>query len=512
MDAVSITVEGPGAREGGGSGPAAQRPLGRLWFAVRAHPLVVGLVIAATVLGALVWLAMRSPNYRATAEVLVSPRPQDDQLFIGLSVIKDTGEPTRTIQTAAALLESPEAARLAARRLGPPWSEQRVLSAIDIQPQGESNILDVMATADSSAEAAMIANAFVAATLDQRDRALRRQAGPLIEQLTRARRDLSPADRDTAADVDTRVRQLLEVRGDGDPTIELAQRATVPQAPEGASRSLILLLALMVGSVLASVAALVVELLGPPRVTSELELAKITRLPILARVPKLRRWSVRGRSRGPPPLSSASMKAFRALPLQLELALENEPRVVMLSSAGRGDGTTTSVVQFGQTLASTGNKTLLVDLDLGRPQLAHALGVTPDRDLLDFVSDDTRGREPFIDVRGQPGLSLVVASRSASEIDPEQVMERLRQLLRRAGDEFTYVLLDAPPLTEVGSALRSASVADAVLLVVRLGRTTAADLEIAGDMLDRIDRQSTGFIVVRGQPTSISGATGVTFV
>ena len=49
------------------------------------------------------WLAQRSPTYEATAEILVTPLPQDDPTFQGLPFLRDYGEATRTIQTAATL-------------------------------------------------------------------------------------------------------------------------------------------------------------------------------------------------------------------------------------------------------------------------------------------------------------------------------------------------------------------------------------------------------------------------
>jgi Mrp family chromosome partitioning ATPase len=199
-------------------------------------------------------------------------------------------------------------------------------------------------------------------------------------------------------------------------------------------------------------------------------------------------------------LPRASLQAFRTLRLQLELTPESEPTIVMLTSPSRGDGKTTSVVQFAQTLAAAGSSVLLVDLDVGRPQLAHALGVTPDRDLLDFARADDPADSPVMEVPGHPDLDLVVATRTAAGINLDELETPVKELLEEARDEFAYVLLDTPPLAEVSDALKFASVADAVLLVVRLGSTTVTDLEIAGDLLERTGGHTAGCIVVGSQP------------
>ena len=481
----------------GAAEASSEHPLGGFTRALRAHRLAAALVLLATLAGCLGWLALRTPQYTASAQVLINPRPQDDQAFLGLSVIKDTGDPTRTIQTAASLIESPEAARAAAARLKGSWTGPKVLDAVDILPQGESNILDISARDSDPDEAARIANTFVAAALRQRDQRLRRQVEPVIERLTQERSELPGTDTDADAELRSRIARLREVGSEGDPTIELARRATRAAAPEGAPASLVLLLALGAGVVLAGLVAFLLDLLGPARVTSELQLGGVTRLPVLARVPRAP-WWVRRPSSGPPRVPRASREAFRALRLQLELTSESEPRAIMVSSAGRGDGRTTSVVQFGLTLAAGGHRVLLVDLDLEQPQVAQAVGAAHHADLLSVLQEGRPWREALADVPGEPSLSVAVVARDGAGVNPDDVMAPLEELLVSALADFDYVLVDAPPLGEASDVLKLASAADVLLLVARLGSTQVVDLEIAADLLDRTGTRCAGLIVVAG--------------
>jgi Mrp family chromosome partitioning ATPase len=468
--------------------------LGALWRALRANRTVAALVVLATLVGCLAWLTFRTPTYRAHAQVVVNPRPPDDRTFLGLSVIKDTGDPTRTIQTAAALLDSPDAARLAGRRLDPPQSEEDVLAAVDIVPQGESNILDVVATASSPGDAAALADAYVDAALEQRNATLRGQAQPVIDRLTGELAAVPPADGASAAEIAARLTQLREVLSEGDPTVELARRATPPAGAEGAPASLVVLLALVAGTVLAAVVALLIELLAPPRVATDAELSDVTRMPVLARVPRPG-WSWRRQSRSPPPLTRSALDAFRMLRLRLELTLDSEPCVVMLTSPSRGDGTTTSVVQFAQSLAAGGRRVLIADLDFGRPGLAQLLGVWPEQDLVTLRDQRRPWREGVVDVSGAPGVALLVAS-WLPDVSGDELAGPLAHVFREAADEFDYVLVATPPLAEVGDALKLSAAADALLLVARLGSTTLADLETAGELLDRTGRYSAGLIAL----------------
>ena len=95
----------------------AEPALGPYLRAIRAHRAVVILTTLAFVLAALFWLTFaRTPTYEATANLLVTPLPQDDQIFRGLQLLRDSGDPTRTVQTASSLVTSNEAAGARPRR------------------------------------------------------------------------------------------------------------------------------------------------------------------------------------------------------------------------------------------------------------------------------------------------------------------------------------------------------------------------------------------------------------
>jgi capsular polysaccharide biosynthesis protein len=193
----------PGAEFGSREWAEAQ-PRGALESylrAIRAHRLLVVVVVLATLFASIVWMTQRTPEYKATARLLVTPLPQTDE-FLGLPVIRDSGDPTRTMQTAATLLELPEAAQATADKLGGGWSAQKVLDAVDLEPEGESNILAVTARAEGKEAAIELANTFTDAALAERNAALSRAADPIIRPLptsrtasSRSRRSPPPATR-----------------------------------------------------------------------------------------------------------------------------------------------------------------------------------------------------------------------------------------------------------------------------------------------------------------------------
>jgi Mrp family chromosome partitioning ATPase/capsular polysaccharide biosynthesis protein len=479
--------------------PHADDALDSYLRAVRAHGLLVTAVFLATLLATVAWLSQRSPVYKATAHLVINPLPQGDETFLGLPVIVDSGDPTRTMQTAAALLESPAAARATSLRLGGNWTAQRVLGHVDVEPAGESNILAVTAKAGTGKEAAQVANVFAAATLRQRAGALRRATSAVIDRLVKTRAGLVSTD-PRVSSLDSRIGLLNEVRIAGDPTAELSRPATSWKSAAGAPASLVLLIALGAGLILGSTAALLTERLSPPTIRAEEELDEVDEAPVLARIPSMRSlWPARARRAAggelpPPPVP----ESFRNLELQLR-EQAGEHRVVLFTSPSSGDGKTTCVINFAHELAGAEQTVILFDLNLRRPALASTLGVVQQSDLRLVFAAGAGLANVLADVPGAPMIRVVPGIADAAGTKLEQVGRRLPELIAEARTMASYVLVDTPALGEVGDALRFAAAVDDVILVARLNNTRVADVETVRDLLHRAGKPATGYVLLSGR-------------
>jgi uncharacterized protein involved in exopolysaccharide biosynthesis len=239
-----------------------QRPgaLAAYISAIRAHRLLVFLITLAAVVGSVLFLIQRSPDYEASADLLVQPLPADDQSFLGLPLIRDTGDPVRTMQTAASLVESQAAAAQVAAEPGEGVTADEILDRIKVSPEGQSNILAVTASEDSADDAALLANRFSRAVLAVRSAEIANAAGSLIDQLQAALQATPTTDGATRADLASRLDQVNSVVSSGDPTLQVAQPAVPPTSASGPSAPLIIALALLAGFALGSCTALLIEL------------------------------------------------------------------------------------------------------------------------------------------------------------------------------------------------------------------------------------------------------------
>jgi Mrp family chromosome partitioning ATPase len=470
-------------------------PFGSYVRAVQAHRALFVAVLLAVVAGVLLWSAARSPDYTASSQIIVNAVATDDTTFIGLPVIRASGDPTRTVQTAATLLRSPQAAALTAQRLGDGWTERRVLDAVRVAPVGESDILAVSATANTPRGAAQLANAFSQATLDVRDRALRAQVRPLIDSLRVTERRLSATSTGAAADIAQRIAQLEDAERSGDPTVSLSRVATRPDSADGAPGWLMVPLAIVAGTLLASAVVLMASRALPARLQDEHEVAQVLPAPVLARVPRLSPAWHRRRRASPLALPPEVLTAFRALQVVVSL-LPGEHGRILVTSPSRGDGRTTSILAFALQLAAAERHVILLDLDMRQPLLARALGVVPDTDLRAALAPGGTLADALVEVPGLPWIRVAPGFRDTSTATLEELGRRLPDLLDEALVSADIVLIDTSALGTVGDPLRFAAAADDVIVVVRQDHTEIEHLEVMRDLLTSAGITPLGYLLV----------------
>lgn len=461
--------------------------------ALRSHIGLVLVIVLTAVAASVLLLKVRAPTYSANAQLLITPVSQTDANLLGLPLIFDTGESTRTAQTAAALLFSPEAARLTAEKMGGGMTGQAVRDAVTIEPRGQTNLLVVQATSDGAARAQRLADAYAMSVTELRTRALQQAAQRQLAD-TQAQIDaLAPADTQTRAALQARASELRPLAAGVDPSLSIAERATLPLAQVGLPAPLIVALALLAGIVIATGTALLLELRQPGRILNEDELRAVARLPILARVPNIRR------ARGMTATSLADeprvREALRSVRVQLDLHGGRQRRSVMFVSGSRNDGKTSSALALALELSVSGADVVLVDADLRRPQLREALGMRPRSlgEMPDELDSDLSERVPGVAHLRLAELRDLVHAVPATH---HRARDGRQSPLRALSREVEWVVIDTPALGQVSDALTLARDVDDVVVVARLGNTRRAELEATIEMLLRSGAAATGLLEV----------------
>ena len=224
-------------------------------------------------------------------------------------------------------------------------------------------------------------------------------------------------------------------------------------------------------------------------------------VPVMAEVPPILRAD-RGRLlRGAEP--SPYVEAYRGLRTMVArwasttLNGAGHPVIVVTSATG-GEGTTSTVAHLAAALAEVGQSVVAVSADLRRPRLQLYF----DRPREPGLTDVLRGAP---DVRHLTDLNLTTAIQGVRFVasgapvrNPAPLIDHLAAHLEAARDLGDFVLVDAPPLLTASEAADLAHAADAVLLVVRAGRTSVGAAARSVELLDRLGVPVLGVVLVGG--------------
>jgi len=165
---------------------------------------------------------------------------------------------------------------------------------------------------------------------------------------------------------------------------------------------------------------------------------------------------------------SAASEAYRTLRTNIQFAGVDQPcRTMVFTSAGPGEGKTTSVANFGLVAAEAGVKVCLVDSDLRRPALHRLFGLPNTRGLTTALIDNLA----LADVAQRtttPSLS-VVTSGPLPPNPAELVGSKRMTNLLQAESSFELILCDSPPVISVADGIALSAQCDGVVLVVRAG-------------------------------------------
>lgn len=170
------------------------------------------------------------------------------------------------------------------------------------------------------------------------------------------------------------------------------------------------------------------------------------------------------------------------------------PSSLLVTSAVHGEGKADTALDLAVDVARTGRRVVLVEADLRRPRLAATLGLRDAPGLTDVVT----GRAPLseaVQTWEAGGLSVLAGGTLAA--DPAALLSsrHLKQLLRALEADADLVVLDSPPLLPFADGAILAAEVEAVLLVVRAGRTRYDQVRGALESLAAVGARTLGAVV-----------------
>ncbi|HXY29927.1 MAG TPA: polysaccharide biosynthesis tyrosine autokinase [Gemmatimonadaceae bacterium] len=303
--------------------------------------------------------------------------------------------------------------------------------------------------------------------------------------------------------------------------VEVVDLATLPYAPIGTRRRAKLLAGLIVGLLLGSGAALLLERLNTAIRRRE-EIEHYLQVPGLAVIPQIvggngppnrlrvgRMWvpfpsrlvnGARQKSNGHSlvtlsNLRSGGAEAFRTLRTNLIFSnAVQQLRTLVVTSPSPQEGKTTTAANLAVTFAQQGLRVVLVDCDLRRARL-HTVFRAPREPGFTQLLLGQKTLEEVVQPTDVEGLWLIPAG--ALPPNPSELLggAQTRATLERLKKEFDGVIIDTPPVHVAADSLILGKLSDGVLLVLRAGRTDRSSAVDARQRLGNLGARVVGAVL-----------------
>ena len=160
-------------------------------------------------------------------------------------------------------------------------------------------------------------------------------------------------------------------------------------------------------------------------------------------------------------------EAYQNLRTSLIFARREEAgQMVLITGTAPQEGKTSTIVNLAKLLAASGEKTLVMDLDLRRAQVHRRLGVSKEPGFSDyFIKREELDR--LIQPTKSPNLFVLTAGPLPPNPPALIARKQMGDLLDRLRRHFDWILVDSPPLASVTDALLLARYCDLAVYVVQ---------------------------------------------
>ncbi len=457
--------------------------LERVLAILRRRWWVIALVTVVVTAASFGFSAIQQKKYTATSSVLFQSQPIA-QTAAGLqpsAAVSATATPLVMATNVQLLSHQAGVAAATARIVGHGLRAGEVSGSLSVAEEGQTNIASVSATSPQPRLSAAIANTYAAqfiASEQAQQQAIVKQSLALVNRQIAAtsRQQLAGPTGQALLDRAESLRILSRLQNSG---VQQVTFASVPSSPSSPTTKRNTELGFVLGLLLGIGFAFLLERLDR-RMKDVDELSAAYGLPLLAAVPQSKSFAL------PPQVGGANhagdTEVFKLLRAYLRyFNVDRELRLLLVASAGSGDGKTTIARNLAEAAQETGTTTLLLEADLRIPELAQHYGLPTSPGLSELLIGRVNAAEA---VRSVPIATLVNGSASELSLDvlvaghpppnPAALLQShaMADVLSWAAEHYELVVVDTPPLGVVSDAMALLRNVDGVVIVSRLGKNT----------------------------------------
>jgi polysaccharide chain length determinant protein (PEP-CTERM system associated) len=304
--------------------------------------------------------------------------------------------------------------------------------------------------------------------------------------------------------------------------VRIIDKAVPPESPISPKRKLNVLLGAFLGLLLGGGMAVLLESLDSS--LKSIEDVEALGLPVLGHIPKIKETQKRrGHTKSEPGTKGEAFKvashllthsapkspiseAYRTLRTNIQFSnLDRPSQTILITSAGPGEGKSTTVANLAITFSQMGTRTVLLDTDFRRPILHSVFGVNKEPGLINHLA----GKTPLDGIiRKTPMENLDLITCGVIPPNPSELLAsgKMKEFVARLKDKYQIILFDTPPVIAVTDAVVLSLLLDGVVLVASAGQTSQQGLARAKTLLENVGAKVMGAVLNKIEAKSAYGS------
>ncbi|MGI6227394.1 MAG: CpsD/CapB family tyrosine-protein kinase [Peptococcales bacterium] len=197
-------------------------------------------------------------------------------------------------------------------------------------------------------------------------------------------------------------------------------------------------------------------------------------------------------------------EAYRTLRTNIQFSsFDKEIKVLHITSAGPGEGKSTTLANLAVTFGQTGKKVLILDCDFRRPSQHKVFGLSNMRGMTNLLVEDLPFEELVQETKAEKVHLLTTGPLPPNPVElvgSKKLGEFLKQL--KDSNDYDIILVDSPPALAVADALLLSSHVDGTLMVLSSGEVNRDIARQARDALLNVKANIIGVVLNKVEKNS----------
>ena len=260
--------------------------------------------------------------------------------------------------------------------------------------------------------------------------------------------------------------------------------ALVNHEPIKPKRAFIVLVGIILGFILGAIIAFSRNAFNTKLFRLE-DLEKLTNVPIYGSIPLVNKKD-----------KQPFYEALRVLRTNLQFTQSkraNKAKIISITSSISGEGKTLLSVELSKILAQGEKKVLLIDLDMRKSRLQKHFKVSNQHGVSTYLAEKSY-KEEIVQQTELVNLNIITGGPIPPNPSELLILSTFSKFIEELSEEYSYIILDTPPIGLVTDAMTPLMLSDVALFVVKADYTPKNLIVSINKMIEDKSFNQPGFI------------------